>query len=208
MNNISWNFYIYILFANTSLQLSVRTVSSLRLIFEFRMKTRWVTLNLFFIFSLYFNAIYLLYSLHGIICYILLWVQSKNTDKAWLCVTFLIHIFLVYIRNQKHSILANLLNCSLSPCQWFHLSVNISFGYYSGSRNVWYIGENRLAFVLTGRSNAIFNFSIDQMPLCLEPFYLLEIKFVNIFRFLFYRCEKNQYVYQYFFFQIPKYLLE
>lgn len=196
MNTISCNFYIYILFAKTSLQLAVRAVSSLYLISEFRMKTQWVTLSLFFIVSLYFNAIYLLSSLHGIICYILLWVQSKNTDKEWLCFTLLIHIFLVYIRIQKHNILANLLNCSLSPCQWFHLSVNISFGYYSGSWNVWYIGENKLAFVLPGRSNAIFNFSIDQMPLCVEPFYLLEIKFVNIFRFLFYR-----YVYQYFFFK-------
>lgn len=83
------------------------------------------------------------------------------------------------------------------------LWINISFGYYSGIRNAWYIGENKLAFVLIDRKQKqlylIFRIVWQDAIVC-GAFLILDIKFVNFFRFLvdsplFYICEKNQSVY-------------
>lgn len=83
------------------------------------------------------------------------------------------------------------------------LWINISFGYYSGIRNAWYIGENKLAFVLIDRKQKqlylIFRIVWQDAIVC-GAFLILDIKFVNFFRVLvdsplFYICEKNQSVY-------------
>lgn len=83
------------------------------------------------------------------------------------------------------------------------LWINISFGYYSGIRNAWYIGENKLAFVLIDRKQKqlylIFRIVWQDAIVC-GAFLILDIKFVNFFSFLvdsplFYICEKNQSVY-------------
>lgn len=80
------------------------------------------------------------------------------------------------------------------------LWINISFDYYSGIRNAWYIGENKLAFVLIDRKQKqlylIFRIVWQDAIVC-GAFLILDIKFVNFFRFLvdsplFYICEKNQ----------------
>lgn len=91
------------------------------------------------------------------------------------------------------------------------LWINISFGYYSGIRNAWYITENKLAFVLIDRKQKqlylIFRIVWQDAIVC-GAFLILDIKFVNFFSFLvdsplFYICEKNQSVYL----QLHEYLI-